>query len=298
MQNGIFLIDKAQGFSSATEISKLKKKLKLNKVGHAGTLDPMATGLLVCLFNSATRLASFAEKGRKIYSGTIRLGTTTSTDDIDGDVLSTSEVIPDYPAVLAAKEKFIGEIEQMPPDISARRIGGVRAYKIARRGDKPELEARKVFIQSFETEAISASEIKFTVECNSGTYIRSIARDLGEALGCGACLSSLRREYSSPFSVQNAKQIEDISFEDNISWTDLFPGMNRVSFDKEDTRKLVTGGVGGIRTRVSSVIGEQLGAEKEQQAGKVIYYEAALERPLGILQNIKGNWEIAVNVHV
>jgi tRNA pseudouridine55 synthase len=293
MQNGIFLIDKAKGLSSAAEIARLKRKLNLQKVGHAGTLDPMATGLLVCLLNSATRLASFAEKGAKIYSGSIRFGVTTDTNDIEGEILSESKELPALNDVKELTPSFTGIIDQTPPAISAVKIAGERAYKIARRGGKPDIQSRKVLVKSFEVIAMNEAEVSFRIECGPGTYIRSIARDMGEILGCGGSLSSLRREYSAPFSAESAKKIEDLTADDCLDWSFLFPDINKVCFNSQDSKKLVSGDLKNIRPRLGEIIREQTRVEQDT----VIYYEEALNKPRGILRNIAGNWEIAVNLH-
>lgn len=293
MKSGIFLIDKSEGLSSAAELSRVKRKLGLKKVGHAGTLDPMATGLLVCLCNSATRLASYAEKGRKIYSGTIKFGLTTSSDDKNGVVLTQSDQIPGFKQIVEQSKTLLGEIEQMPPDISAKKIDGERAYKISRRGEKPKLTAKKVFIHAFDLREHSKDEVAFRVECTSGTYIRAIARDLGALLGCGGTLYSLRREYSAPFNVQDAKKFEDISEEHFIDWVNLFPNLAKVSFESQDVKKLLSGDLKNLRIKLGDIIERQV----QKRTDTVVYFEEAKEQPLGLLRNVSGIWEIAVNLN-
>ena len=293
MKNAVILIDKAGGLSSAAELSRLKRKLSLNKVGHAGTLDPMATGLLVCLCNSATRLASYAQRGKKLYSGIIKLGVVTTTDDKNGVVISESDFVPDYNEVLQAKSSLIGKIEQMPPDISAKKIDGQRAYKISRKGLKPKLKTKQVFVDSFETWQVSPSEIGFRVECSSGTYIRSLARDLGVLLGCGGCLYDLRRERSYPFSVKSAKSVEDICESDFLDWTALFPDHARVKFESTYIKKMRSGDMKNIRSSLGGIIAEQV----ESLSDTVLYFDDIQEQPMGILKNVSGVWEIAVNLN-
>lgn len=293
MQSGIYLIDKAEGLSSAAELSRIKRKLGLRKVGHAGTLDPMATGLLVCLCNSATRLAGYAEKGRKRYSGTIRLGMTTSTDDKNGEVLSECNDIPDFDEVRNRADTLIGEIEQMPPDISAKKVDGERAYRITRRGEKPKLKTKRVTVYSLSLAEAGDNRVSFTVECSSGTYIRSIARDLGHLLGCGGCLESLRREFSFPFDVSCAKSYDSISTGDFREWIELFPNLSKVSFDRSDVKKLVTGDLKNIRARLGDIIENQV----QVSTDTVVYFEEEKAQPLGLLRNVSGIWEIAVNLN-
>lgn len=293
MNNGIIVLDKSAGLSSAAELSRLKRKLSLLKVGHAGTLDPMATGVLVCLCGSATRLASYAEKGRKTYSGVFTLGIVTDSDDITGDVINRSDEIPDFNTVKEAASRFHGEIEQVPPDISAVKIDGMRSYRLARKGQKPRLTAKQVSIYNFEIEPISKTEIFFRIDCSSGTYIRSVARDLGNLLECGACLSSLRREGSFPFTVDQAKTLEEVSSDDMMPWTCLFPAAPRVNLEAPEARKLHTGDMKSLRSRLNTVIEEQAGTDLDT----VVYYQENDDRPLGLLKNNCGLWEIAVNLN-
>lgn len=213
-ENGILLLDKERGITSAKAIAQIKHKLSLSKIGHAGTLDPMATGLLVCMIGKATKLASRFEGGAKIYSGVFLFGRTTDSDDVTGRTLSESDARPALEFVNSVRNRFIGTIEQLPPAVSAIKIGGVRAYEIARRGEAPQLKPRPVTIFSFESELRSPSELWFRIRCSKGTYIRSIARDMGEILGCGACLQELRREGSEPFSISQAKKVSEIGIQD------------------------------------------------------------------------------------
>lgn len=206
--SGILLIDKSAGLSSAQVLNRLKYNLKIKKIGHAGTLDPFATGLLVCLVGKATKLASLAEGGTKVYSGEIQFGLVTDTDDITGNVVSRSDIIPDEAAVVAAAVEFVGLLDQVPPAVSAIHINGERAYVRVRRGESVVIPTRQVRIESFVIRKQSASNYWFEVRCGKGTYIRALARDLGEKLGMGATLAALRREYSAPFSVTDACSME------------------------------------------------------------------------------------------
>ncbi len=214
MTNGLLLLDKPAGISSAGALNRIKRNLQLKKIGHAGTLDPMATGLLVCLVGSATKFALQAGAGAKRYSGTIRLGLRTDSDDITGQVLDTSAEIPPFSQIEKFSKEFIGKISQRPPDVSAIKVDGVRAYKLSRRGQKPNLLEREVEVEEFALVERDRETIGFYLVCSKGTYVRSIARDLGERLGCGACLASLRRELSLPFNVSSAKKLDEISIDD------------------------------------------------------------------------------------
>jgi len=224
MDHGLLLLDKRSGITSAKAIAEVKRRLSLTKIGHSGTLDPMATGLLVCLTGNATRCAQYAVEGEKIYSGKILLGRVTTTDDVTGETISSTAVSEEARLAAAAAKTFEGEIQQLPPQFSALKVGGRRAYDLARDGEKVDLKHRSVTIKSFEVaEGDDPTELTFRAVCSPGTYIRSIARDLGEKLGVGACLSALRREASAPFSVNDAKLIDDITPSDILPWSALFP---------------------------------------------------------------------------
>lgn len=225
MRSGIFLLDKGVGVSSAKAISQLQNKLsrefplfEILKIGHSGTLDPFATGLLVVLINKATKLADSFQAGHKQYSGKIRFGIKTDSDDITGSVLEKSDSIPSIAEVNAAATNFLGEIEQVPPAISAVKIGGKAAYKLARAGKSPELKSRVVHLFDLSIYETHAADFSFRLKCSKGFYVRSFARDLGLRLGTLACLSELRREVSEPFKIEDARTLEDISLENFIDW--------------------------------------------------------------------------------
>lgn len=217
--NGVLLVDKAAGYSSAQVLSRIKRNLNTaEKIGHAGTLDPFATGLLIVLIGKATRLADYFQAGQKTYSGEIRLGISTFSDDITAEVLSENSEIPDFHKVEQVGKSLIGEIEQLPPRISALNIAGKRAYQLAREGQEFELNPRKVTLYSLEMHSITPNTIFFRLSCSKGFYVRAFARDLGKMLGCGACLQSLRRENSLPFGVENAHLAEDLKLTDVMPW--------------------------------------------------------------------------------
>ena len=211
-QDGVICLDKAAGITSATAIAQIKRKLNLKKIGHAGTLDPMATGILVCLCGSYTKRASEFQGGKKTYEGLIQLGITTDTDDLDGETLTQNEV----PAVSEAQLQtiatmFSGEINQVPPQVSAIKKDGKRAYELARAGKHVTLEARVVTIYASKFTLIEPHLIQYLVTCSTGTYIRSIARDIGEFLECGAAIRTLRRVASEPFLIDQAVTFDNIT---------------------------------------------------------------------------------------
>ncbi|SPD74934.1 tRNA pseudouridine synthase B [uncultured Desulfobacterium sp.] len=209
--DGILLIDKDEGETSYDVVRKVKSALDIKKVGHAGTLDPFATGLLIILIGQGTKLSSFIMSNKKSYVATLRLGTETDTLDRTGKVIKTStvpELSKEY-----IREKvcaFQGEIEQTPPVYSAIKLKGARAYKLARRGEEVFLEKRRVLISALDIVSVSLPDVCLEVECSSGTYIRSLAADLGVSLGTGGHLVSLRRTACGPFSVDKAQRSRDV----------------------------------------------------------------------------------------
>ena len=219
MPSGLLLVDKPSGPTSHGIVSQTRKALGLKKVGHAGTLDPMATGLLVLGIGQGTKLLTYCVGLDKAYEATIRLGMTTSTDDAEGetDVVTAEEALDDLSesAIRDALQTFVGDIEQVPSTVSAIRVDGKRAYERHRAGEDVVLEARPVTISSIEVVSIRREhpwwDVDIRVECSSGTYIRAIARDLGGVLGVGGHLTALRRTRVGPFSVQRACRPEDIS---------------------------------------------------------------------------------------
>lgn len=204
--DGILLVDKLEGESSYDVIRRLKRALvNPTKLGHAGTLDPFASGLLIVMLGQGTKLSRFLMSGAKRYLATVRLGIETDTLDCTGEVTRISEVpelVRQGGSLQQALQAFVGEIEQTPPLFSAVKVGGKRAYQLARRGESIRLAARKVTVHALEVKSISLPDLTIEVVCSSGTYIRSLAMDLGKALGTGGHLISLRRLRSGPFSVE------------------------------------------------------------------------------------------------
>ena len=218
-KDGVLLIDKQAEQSSALALTLLKSNLEgVSKIGHAGTLDPFATGLLIILLGRATRLADYFQAGDKTYSGQICLGISTDTDDVTGETLEVIDDIPEFERVHAAALAMLGNQQQQPPRFSARRVDGKRAYKLARKGREFILEPRNVTLSSLEIEKFDSRTVNFRMVCSKGYYVRAFARDLGNVLGCGACLKTLRREGSSPFDISMAKSLENTSLSDVIPW--------------------------------------------------------------------------------
>ena len=219
MPSGLLLVDKPGGPTSHGIVAQTRKALGLKKVGHAGTLDPMATGLLVLGIGQGTKLLTYCVGLDKAYEATIRLGMTTSTDDAEGetDVVATEVALDDLSedAIREALRAFLGDIEQVPSSVSAIRVDGKRAYERHRAGEEVVLAPRPVTISSIEVLSIRREDpwwdVDIRVECSSGTYIRAIARDVGVALGVGGHLTALRRTRVGPFDVHHACRPEEIS---------------------------------------------------------------------------------------
>ena len=211
--SGVVVVDKAPGLTSHQVVGRLRRLLGTRKVGHAGTLDPMATGVLVCGVNRATRLLGHLMVGTKSYRATIRLGSTTVTDDAEGEILTTpgaERIEPEQAHQLFAR--FTGDIEQVPTQVSAIKVDGVRSYARVRSGEQVDLPARPVTVHRFDlgSSALYGEHLDLEVEvdCSAGTYIRALARDLGRELGCGGHLTALRRTAVGPYGLDRAVRID------------------------------------------------------------------------------------------
>ena len=218
--NGIVVIDKPNGITSHDVVDRIRKKFSMKRVGHAGTLDPLATGVLVLLLGKATKLFEKFVAFDKAYRATMILGTKTVSADTQGEVIEKK----DWEYITKEKieevfEKFRGDIEQLPPMVSAVKVGGKKLYELARKGIKVERQPRSVRIDKLEIEEIDFPNVKFYMECSKGTYVRQLADDIGDVLGCGACISQIQRTKVGPFNIEEAVTIEDLN-EDNIrDWT-------------------------------------------------------------------------------
>ncbi len=206
--NGILLLDKPIGFSSNQALQKIKWLLKAAKAGHTGTLDPLATGLLPLCFGEATKFAHFLTDADKTYIATIKLGATTTTGDAEGEVLSTSPVNVSRSEFEQACKQFTGEISQTPPMYSALKFEGKALYEYARAGVEIERQARLVTIHSIEVNSFAGDVAVVTVTCSKGTYIRTLAEDIGKQLGCGAHLIGLRRTATADYEISQAVTLE------------------------------------------------------------------------------------------
>lgn len=208
--NGIILIDKPQGWTSHDVVGKLRGILHERRIGHSGTLDPLATGLLVVFVGRATRAVEFAEADRKEYIAGLRLGISTDTQDITGRIINEGTDLPDEMQLRKALERFKGELEQIPPMYSAVKVGGKKLYELARKGESIERKPRHITVFGLETAGREDNDYILNVVCSKGTYIRTLCHDIGTALGCGGCMSSLRRTKSGVFSVEDAYTITEV----------------------------------------------------------------------------------------
>lgn len=248
--NGLVIVDKPAGITSHDVVGKVRKLTGESSIGHLGTLDPMATGVLPLLLGRFTRLAQFFRQDGKRYDGTIRFGYATDTYDADGervgDCIDPNLTIAE---ISSLARKFHGEIDQMPPPFSAKKLQGVPAYKLARAGKSVELRPVRIEIRQFEITGYDAPDASFSIDVSSGSYIRSIAHDLGQKAGCGAHLAALRRVRTGEFTLEHAARLEQIaewvregSFADRMPHPRLLlPRMPSVTVDMGIAMRLKNG---------------------------------------------------------
>jgi len=208
--NGILLVDKPEGWTSNDVVSKLKGVLHERRLGHSGTLDPLATGLLVVFAGRATRAVVFAEADDKRYTAGLKLGISTDTQDITGTVLESSTELPSREELEKAIKSFIGPIQQIPPMYSAIKVNGQRLYDLARKGETVERKARDITIHDIKLLSVEGDTVILDVHCSKGTYIRTLCHDIGEKLGCHGCMLSLRRTHAGLFDLADAHRLQDI----------------------------------------------------------------------------------------
>ncbi len=208
--DGWINLDKPLGLTSTQAMAKVRWLLKAQKAGHAGTLDPLATGILPIALGEATKTISFIQDGLKTYSFTVQWGEQRDTDDMEGEIIATSDNRPTKEQVLALLPKYTGDIMQTPPKFSAIKINGERAYDLARDGEEVELHPREVYIESIELLETRLHETSFRMVCGKGTYVRSLARDMGRDLGCLGFISALKREKVGPFMLETAISLDKL----------------------------------------------------------------------------------------
>ena len=241
MINGFLLVNKGPGITSSRVVQIVKKKFQLKKVGHLGTLDPMATGLLIIAINRATKFASLLLQSEKSYRAEVTLGIQTDTDDAEGEAISSKKVDITELEIKETLLTFLGASYQLPPDYSALKHKGKPMYKYARDGIKVEKAERKIFIKNIQNILIEIPKVSFDISCSKGTYIRSIARDLGARLGCGAHLSGLIRTSQEKFMLSDACSLEDINLEDIISLEKAFEDLDFIKLNEKDSKAFIHG---------------------------------------------------------
>ena len=229
--SGVLVVDKPVGMTSHDVVQVIRKGSNIRRAGHTGTLDPRASGVLVVLIGPAVRLSEYVSATDKRYQAVIMLGKTTDTYDADGKTISSSKVDITEEQFEAELQKFVGQIEQVPPPFSAVKVQGHKAYEMARKGEEVELEPRTINVYSLEVLEWAPPEVAIDVHCSSGTYVRSLVNDLGERLGCGATLTGLRRTKSGRFTLRDAVPLRKLNeaFSEGTWYQYLIPAAEALS---------------------------------------------------------------------
>lgn len=247
--DGLLLIDKPAAITSFSVVRRVRRIFRVKKVGHLGTLDPFATGLLPLALGEATKLAQFLLEEPKTYLATLMLGVETDTQDLTGRITGESDNLPEPEDIYRAAHTLVGEIEQVPPRYSAVHHQGERLYKLARRGEEVEAPPRKVTVYRLEIQDMALPQVSILVECSKGTYVRTLAHDLGRILGCGAHLVSLTRLAVGPFRLEEAMPLEEVEKANNfenmsrclIPLAHCLPGFLAVQVDRLQAQRLTRG---------------------------------------------------------
>ena len=239
--DGFLLLDKEKGISSNQLVQKVKRSLSLKKVGHLGTLDPMATGLMILAINRGTKFSSYFLESDKSYYASIQLGSSTDTDDAMGNIISSSDIIPNEKDINKSLVSFIGKSMQTAPFFSALKHKGKPLYKYAREGEFISKLPREINIFSIKNIICEHNKCSFIVHCSKGTYIRSIARDLGDKLNSGGHLSALRRLSQGIFNIKNAMTIENIELNKLITIEEAFSELSEIQLDSNQTKFFMNG---------------------------------------------------------
>ena len=239
--DGFLLLDKEKGISSNQLVQKVKRSLSLKKVGHLGTLDPMATGLMILAINRGTKFSSYFLESDKSYYASIQLGSSTDTDDAMGNIISSCDIIPNEKDINKSLASFIGKSMQAAPFFSFFKHKGKPLYKYAREGEFISKPPREINIFSIKNIICEHNECSFIVHCSKGTYIRSIARDLGDKLNSGGHLSALRRLSQGTFNIKNAMTIENIELNKLITIEEAFSELSEIQLDSNQTKFFMNG---------------------------------------------------------
>ena len=252
--NGFILVKKETGISSNRVVQKIKSKFNFNKVGHLGTLDPMASGLIIIAINRATKFSSYFLNETKSYQAEVALGSSSDTDDAEGKIIHISDIYPKSSDVTKALNSFLGISLQKPPFFSALKHKGKPLYKYARQGELISKPPREINIFDIKDINYKQPFISFYIKCSKGTYIRAIARDIGDILKCGGYLTKLIRTQQGCFNIEEAKNISDISIDHIIPISDAFPNLNSIKLDEFQTKNYINGGLLGIKKEIDEVV--------------------------------------------
>ena len=237
LPGGVLAVRKGDGMTSHDVVNKVRRLYNTKRVGHAGTLDPLATGVLVVLVGRAAKACEYISSDRKTYRATLRLGLTTDTEDVTGEILTESDHIPDAETVLAVCREFVGELKQIPPMYSALKVNGQKLYDLARQGVTVEREARDITVFSLECQpAESERDYILTVTCSGGTYIRTLCADIGAKLGCGGVMATLERVEACGLSIDECHTLEEIEDLDENERQNLLLPTERLFDDLESVK--------------------------------------------------------------
>lgn len=239
--NGFLIISKESGMTSHDVVNKIRKIFQTKQVGHTGTLDPNATGVLIVAVGKATKAIEYLENDEKIYEAELTLGITTDTEDIWGNVIEEKEINISDEKIQETIKSFIGNIKQVPPMYSALKVNGKKLYELAREGVTIDREARDITIYDIYDIKINNNKVKFTVHCSKGTYIRTLCKDIGEKLGCGACMSALNRVKVGVFDIENAKTIDNITENDLIDLKEPLKKYEAIYLENDEAKKYING---------------------------------------------------------
>ena len=234
MKSGIIVLKKEEGITSRGAVNRVKRLFDVKKAGHTGTLDPLATGVLPILIGRAVKASEYMLTSDKYYKAVLRLGITSDTEDITGEILSRAPSVPDRECVMAAIDRFVGEIMQTPPMYSALKVGGKKLCDLARQGVEIEREARPVTIYSIKAEMLDKERYSLDVHCSKGTYIRTLCADIGKELGCGGVMESLERSRASVFTLEDAHTLSEIESLEESERDKLIVPIERI-FEKYQT---------------------------------------------------------------
>ncbi|MFA9398448.1 MAG: tRNA pseudouridine(55) synthase TruB [Clostridiaceae bacterium] len=243
--NGVLNLNKEKYISSFGAVAKVRKLANTKKVGHTGTLDPLATGVLPICIGKATKIADYIMEDNKTYKTTLKLGFTSDTYDKEGTIIKTSDILPNSEDVIECINTFIGEIHQIPPMYSAIKVNGKKLYELARQGIEIERKSRLINIYNIEILKIDLPYVEFAVDCSKGTYIRSLCYDIGNKLGCGAIMWELQRTKTGSFSIENSNLLNELDTENIeehlISIEDALSKFHKFNFDKRYENALLNG---------------------------------------------------------